>query len=115
MDVMRKIGFYSRPRTTGHADTGCNVTNSKSIFSYHVAAGVECISNSCNFYAYALVPVDRINPTLNSGYQGGTLDSYALDVWFAITLDLKASPGLYYQSDDLDEVNGSDLLNRLSC
>jgi hypothetical protein len=78
-----------------------------------------------------LEPVHRANPrfallpllqavdlnVVRGGHQDViTLDSYALDVWFDISLDLKASPGLfYYQSDDLDEVNGSDLLNRLSC
>jgi hypothetical protein len=49
-------GYDSRPMATGPADTGVNVTNSQTVFFQQVAAGVEAVSNTWNFNAYALVP-----------------------------------------------------------
>ena len=107
-------GYDSRPMATGPADTGVNVTNSQTVFFQQVAAGLEAVSNTWNFNAYALVPVGTTNAQLNSVYQGGTLDTYGLDVGYAITPDFKASLGYYYQNGDLGTADGSGLLTRLS-
>ena len=107
-------GYDSRPMATGPADTGLTVTNSQTVFFQQVAASLEAVSNSWNFNAYALVPVGTTNAQLNSFYQGGTLDTYGLDVGYAITPDLKASVGYYYQDGDLNTADGSGVNVRLA-
>lgn len=107
-------GYDSRPMATGAADTGVNVRNSSTVFYQQVAAGLEAVSNTWNFNAYALIPVGTTNVQLNSVYQGGTLDTYGLDVGYAITPDFKASVGYYYQSGDLGTADGSGVLGRVS-
>lgn len=107
-------GYDSRPMATGPADTGVIVTGSRTPFFQQIAAGLEAVSNTWNFNAYALVPVGTTNAQLNSVYQGGTLDTYGLDVGYAITPDLKASIGYYYQDGDLNTADGSGVNGRLS-
>ena len=107
-------GYDSRPMATGPADTGVNVVNSQTVFFQQVAAGVEAVSNSWNFNVYALVPIGTTNSQLNSVYQGGTLDTYGLDVGYAITPDFKASVGYYYQDGDLNTADGSGIRGRLA-
>ena len=79
-----------------------------------MAAGLEAVSNTWNFNAYALVPVGTTNYKLNSVYQAGSLDTYGLDVGYAITPDFKASVGYYYQNGDLITTDGSGVLGRLA-
>jgi predicted porin len=107
-------GYDSRPLATGPADTGVNVTNSSTVFYQQVAAGLEAVSNTWNFNAYALVPVGTTNYQLNSVYQAGALDTYGLDVGYSITPDFKASVGYYYQKGDLNTADGSGVNGRLS-
>jgi hypothetical protein len=107
-------GYDSRPMATGKADTGIIVTNSQTPFFQQVAAGLEAVSNSWNPNAYALIPVGTTNAQLNSAYQGGTLDTYGLDVGYSITFDLKASISYYYQNGDLNSADGSGVLVRLA-
>ena len=107
-------GYDSRPMATGPADTGVNVTNSQTVFFQQVAAGVEAVSNTWNFNAYALVPVGDTEQQLNSVYDGGALDTYGLDVGYSITPDLRASVGYYYQSGDLGAADGSGVRGRLA-
>ena len=107
-------GYDSRPMATGAADTGVHVSNSNTVFFQQVAAGLEAVSNTWNFNAYALVPVGTTNAVLNSVYQGGSLDTYGLDVGYAITPDLKATIGYYYQDGDLNTADGSGVNGRLA-
>jgi hypothetical protein len=108
-------GYDSRPMATGGTDTGVDVTGSeKTVFYQQLAAGLEAVSNSWNFNAYALVPVGDTEQELNSFYQGGALDTYGLDVGYSITPDLRASVGYYYQHGDLDEANGSGVRGRVA-
>ncbi len=107
-------GYDSRPMATGPADTGVTVTNSQTVFFQQVAAGLEAVSNSWNFNAYALVPVGDTEQQLNSVYQGGSLDTYGLDVGYSITPDLRASVGYYYQNGDLNTADGSGVRSRLA-
>ena len=111
-------GYDSRPMATGAADTGVNVTNSSTVFYQQVAAGLEAVSSTWNFNAYALIPVGTVNYQLNTsylgGYNGGALDTYGLDVGFAISPDFKASVGYYYQQGDLNTADGSGVLGRVS-
>ena len=107
-------GYDSRPMATGAADTGVNVTNSSTVFYQQVAAGLEAVSNTWNFNAYALVPVGSTEQQLNSVYDGGALDTYGLDVGYSVTPDLRASIGYYYQSGDLGTANGSGVQGRLA-
>ena len=107
-------GYDSRPMATGPADTGVNVSNSQTVFFQQVAAGLEAVSNSWNFNAYALVPVGTTNYQLNSVYQGGALDTYGLDVGYNITPGFKASIGYYYQNGDLNTADGSGVQGRLA-
>ena len=107
-------GYDSRPMATGAADTGVHVSNSNTVFFQQVAAGLEAVSNTWSFNAYALVPVGTTNAVLNSVYQGGTLDTYGLDVGYAITPDLRATIGYYYQNGDLGTADGSGVNGRLA-
>ena len=61
-----------------------------------------------------MVPIGTTNAQLNSVYQGGTLDTYGLDVGYAITPDFNASLGYYYQNGDLNSVDGSGIQGRLA-
>ena len=107
-------GYDSRPMATGAADTGVNVRNSSTVFYQQVAAGLEAVSNTWNFNAYALIPVGTSEYRLNSNYFGGALDTYGLDVGYAITPDFKASVGYYYQQGDLGTADSSGVNGRLA-
>ena len=107
-------GYDSRPMATGPADTGVTVSNSQTVFFQQVAANLEAVSNTWNFNAYALVPVGTTEQQLNSAYDGGALDTYGLDVGYAITPDLKASLGYYYQNGDLNTADGSGVRGRIA-
>ena len=107
-------GYDSRPMATGAADTGVNVRNSSTVFYQQVAAGLEAVSNTWNFNAYALLPIGTTVFQLNSHYNGGALDTYGLDVGYAIAPNLKASLGYYYQNGDLNAADGSGVSGRLA-
>ena len=107
-------GYDSRPMATGAADTGVNVSNSSTVFYQQVAAGLEAVSNTWNFNAYALIPVGTTQYRLNSNYFGGALDTYGLDIGYAITPDFKASVGYYYQNGDLGTADSSGVNGRLA-
>ena len=107
-------GYDSRPMATGAADTGVNVSNSSTVFYQQVAAGLEAVSNTWNFNAYALIPIGTNEYRLNSNYNGGALNTYGLDVGYAITPDFKASVGYYYQQSDLGTADSSGVLGRVS-
>ena len=107
-------GYDSRPMATGGTDTGVDVTGSQTVFFQQVAAGLEAVSNTWNFNAYALVPIGDTEQQLNSVYQGGALDTYGLDVGYSITPDLRASVGYYYQYRSEEHVNGSGVRGRLA-
>ena len=107
-------GYDSRPMNTGDADTGVNVSNKRSVFFQQVAVNAEAVSNSWNLNAYALIPVGEKEAQLNSVYQGGSLNTYGLDVGYFSTPAVNASVGYYYQSGDLGEADGSGVLGRLA-
>jgi len=100
-------GYDSRPINTGNADTGVDVTHKRDVFFQQVAAGLEAVSESWNFNAYALVPVGDTQQRLNNFYTSGALDTYGLDIGYFITPTLNASAGYYYQSDDYGNADGS--------
>ncbi len=105
-------GYDSRPMATGAADTGVNVSNSNTVFYQQVAAGLEAISNTWSFNAYALVPIGTDAYQLNSRYRSAALDTYGLDVGYSITPEFKASIGYYYQTDPI--LSGSGVNGRLA-
>ncbi|KZR68690.1 hypothetical protein PMIT1313_02314 [Prochlorococcus marinus str. MIT 1313] len=107
-------GYDSRPMNTGDADTGITVWNKESAFFQQIAAGVEAVSDTWNFNAYALLPIGDTEQRLNSFYMGGALDTFGLDVGYNITPNLTASCGYYYQQGDLDEADSSGVNGRLA-
>ena len=107
-------GYDSRPMNTGNADSGVNVTNKRTAFFQQLAFNAEAVSNSWNLNAYALVPVGEKEAQLNSVYQGGSLNTYGLDVGYFITPVVNASVGYYYQNGDLGTADGSGVLGRLA-
>jgi hypothetical protein len=107
-------GYDSRPMNTGDADTGVSVTDKSSVFFQQLAFNAEAVSDSWNFNAYALVPVGDTEQQLNSVYQGGSLDTYGLDIGYFITPAVNASVGYYYQSGDLGAADGSGVLGRVA-
>jgi hypothetical protein len=107
-------GYDSRPMATGDADTGVSVTDKSSVFFQQVAFNAEAVSDSWNFNAYALVPVGEKEAQLNSVYQGGSLNTYGLDVGYFITPVVNASVGYYYQNGDLGAADGSGVLGRVA-
>ncbi|WP_036915884.1 carbamoyl-phosphate synthase, partial [Prochlorococcus sp. MIT 0701] len=100
-------GYDSRPMNTGNADSGVTLYDKESAFFQQIAAGLEAVSDTWKFNAYALIPVGDTEQRLNSRYLGGALDTYGLDVGYFITPDLNASVGYYYQQGDLDDADGS--------
>ena len=107
-------GYDSRPMATGNADTGIAVSGKSTVFFQQVAAGLEAVSDTWNFNAYALVPVGDKDSQLNSVYQGGSLDTYGFDVGYFITPVVNATVGYYYQNGDLGTADGSGVLGRLA-
>ena len=107
-------GYDSRPMNTGDADTGVNVSNKRSVFFQQVAVNAEAVSNSWNLNAYALIPVGEKEAQLNSVCQGGSLNTYGLDVGYFITPVVNASVGYYYQNGDLGTADGSGVLGRVA-
>ena len=107
-------GYDSRSLKSGDADTGVNVTNKRTVGFQQIALNAEAISNSWNLNAYALVPVGEKEAPLNSVYQGGSLNTYGLDIGYFITPELNASVGYYYQNSDLGTADGSGVLGRLA-
>ncbi len=108
-------GYDSRPMNTGNADSGVTLYDKESAFFQQVAAGLEAVSDSWNFNAYALIPVGDTEQRLNSRYYGGALNTYGLDVGYAITPEWDASIGYYYQhGEDLYAGDGSGVLATLS-
>ena len=107
-------GYDSRPMATGDADTGRSVTGKSTVFFQQVAVNAEAVSDSWNFNAYALFPVGEKEAQLNSVYQGGSLNTYGLDVGYFITPAVNASVGYYYQNGDLGAADGSGVLGRIA-
>ena len=107
-------GYDSRPVKSGGTDAGISVTDKRTAFFQQIALNAEAVSNSWNFNAYALVPVGEKEAQLNSVYQGGSLNTYGLDVGYFITPVVNASVGYYYQSGDLGTADGSGVLGRLA-
>jgi len=115
-------GYDSRPMATGAFDTGVKVSDSSTVFYQQVAAGLEAVSNTWNFNAYALIPVGITNLPYNNtklnpiNYNGGALDTYGFDVGYSITPDFKAYVGYYYQKGDLlkNNIDGSGVNGRLA-
>jgi hypothetical protein len=107
-------GYDSRPMATGGDDTNVAITNSQTVFFQQVAAGLEAVSNTWNFNAYALVPIGDTEQQLNSVYEGGALNTYGLDVGYSITPALSASVGYYYQHGDLGAADGSGIRGRVA-
>ncbi|ABM79434.1 inverse autotransporter beta-barrel domain-containing protein [Prochlorococcus marinus] len=100
-------GYDSRPMNTGNADSGVTLYDKESAFFQQISAGLEAVSDTWNFNAYALIPVGDTEQSLNVRYLGGALDTYGLDVGYFITPELNASVGYYYQQGDLDDADGS--------
>ena len=107
-------GYDSRPMATGPTDNGVAITNSQTVFFQQVAAGIDAVSNTWNFNAYALVPIGDVNQTLNSSYDGGSLYTYGLDAGYSITPQLNVSLGSYYQSGDCGCVNDFGVRGRIA-
>ena len=115
-------GYDSRPMATGAFDTGVKVSDSSTVFYQQVAAGLEAVSNTWNFNAYALIPVGITNLQYNNtalnpiDYNGGSLDTYGLEIGYAITPVFKAYVGYYYQNGDLlkNNIDGSGVNGRFA-
>jgi hypothetical protein len=107
-------GYDTREMATGSADTGVPVTNSQEVDFQQVAFGVEAVSDTWNVNVYALVPVDDKEYRLNSVYNGGSLDTYGVDVGYSITPEFETSIGYYYQKGDLGTADGSGVQGRIT-
>ena len=71
-------GYDSRPMNTGNAETGVTLYDKESAFFQQIAAGLEAVSDTWNFNAYALIPVGDTEQRLNARYFGGALDTLSL-------------------------------------
>jgi hypothetical protein len=107
-------GYDTREMATGSADTGVIVTNSQEVDFQQVAFGIEAVSDTWNVNVYALVPVDDKEYRLNSVYNGGSLDTYGVDVGYSITPEFETSIGYYYQKGDLGAADGSGVQGRIA-
>jgi len=106
--------LISREMATGSADTGVPVTNSQTVDFKQVAFGIEAVSDTWNVNVYALVPIDDTEYRLNSVYDGGSLDTYGVDVGYSITPEFETSIGYYYQKGDLGTADGSGVQGRVA-
>ena len=91
------VGYDNRSTNTGDADTGLNVTKKRDAFLFQVAAGLDAVSETWNFNAYALVPIVDVEYRLKSDYKGGALYSSALDVGYSINPDCNVSDVIYFK------------------
>ena len=107
-------GYDTREMATGSADTGVPVTNSQEVDFQQVAFGVEAVSDTWNVNVYALVPVGDTEYRLNSVYNGGSLDTYGVDIGYSITPEFQTSVGYYYQKGDLGEADSSGVQGRIA-
>ena len=107
-------GYDTREMATGSADTGVPVSDSKTVDFQQVAVAAEAVSDSWNVSVYALVPVDDTEHRLNNVYQGGSLDTYGIDVGYSITPRFQTSVGYYYQEGDAGTADGSGVKGRAS-
>jgi hypothetical protein len=107
-------GYDSRPTTaTDTATIGKTViSGSRTGYFQQLAVGLEAVSNSWSYNAYALIPIGTTDYTYLRN--GGALDTYGLDAGYSITPDFKALVGYYYQQGDLGTVNGSGVRGRLT-
>jgi len=106
-------GYDSRPTTaTSSVNIGNTFfTGSKTVYFQQLAAGLEAVSNSWSYNAYALIPIGTTDYTY--GRNGGALDTYGLDAGYSITPEFRAILGYYYQQGDLGTVKGSGVRGRL--
>ena len=79
-----------------------------------MAFGIEAVSDTWKVNVYALVPVDDTEYRLNSVYDGGSLDTYGVDVGYSITPEFETSVGYYYQKGDLGTADGSGAQGRVA-
>ena len=100
-------GYDTRSLKSGGGDTGVPITGQTTVRYQQVALGVEASSNLWNINAYALLPVGDREQALNSAYNSGALTTYGADVGYRMMSNLRTSLGYYYQSNNLDAVNGS--------
>ena len=107
-------GYDTREMTTGSADTGVMVTNSQTVDLLQFAFGIEVVSDTWNVNAYALVPIGDTEYRLSSLYDGGSLDTYSVDVGYSITPEFRTSIGYYYQRGDLGYAGGSGVQGRVA-
>lgn len=104
-------GYDSRPMTIS-APAGATGTNTG--FFQQVAVGAEAINKAFRFNTTALIPVGTTSQPLTSAYEATTLGSINLDATYAITHDLEATVGYYYQWGDWSEASGSGVKGRLA-
>ena len=100
-------GYDTRSLKSGGDDTGVPITGQTTVRYQQVALGVEASSNLWNINGYALLPVGDREQQLNSAYNSGALTTYGADVGYRMMSNLRTSLGYYYQSNNLDAVNGS--------
>jgi hypothetical protein len=107
------FGYDSRPMATGPADTGVNVSNSRTVFFQQMAFNAEVVSSKWSANGYWLVPVGQYGwgsntaPMLNSNYTGDSMMTVGLDVGYNFTPYLRTSVGYYYQDGDLGSADAS--------
>ena len=100
-------GYDTRSLKSGGDTTGVPITSQATVHYQQIALGVEASSNLWNINGYALLPVGDKEQQLNSAYNSGALTTYGVDVGYRMMSKLRTSLGYYYQSNNLDAVNGS--------
>jgi hypothetical protein len=100
-------GYDTRSLKSGSTDTGVSVTGQTTVHYQQIAIGGEANSDKWNMNAYALLPVGNREQQLNSAYNSGALTTYGADLGYRLPLNMLASLGYYYQSNNLESINGS--------
>ena len=100
-------GYDTRSLKSGNADTGLPITGQTTVHYQQIAIGGEASSDKWNINAYALLPVGNREQQLNSAYNSGALTTYGADLGYRLPLNMRASLGYYYQTNNLESVNGS--------
>jgi len=100
-------GYDTRSLKSGGTVTGISVIDQTTVRYQQVSVGGEANSNKWNINGYALLPVGNREQQLNSAYSSGAITTYGADLGYRLPLNMLASLGYYYQSNNLDSVNGS--------
>ena len=100
-------GYDTRQLKSGSLDEpNVTVTDRRTVNFQQIALGFEARHQRLKASGYALIPIGDKEQTLNSAYEAGALNTYGLDLGWAVAPKLTATLGTYYQYSNPESING---------